>query len=51
MTLRYPAPLNAEEWARVVENLKKGPTPKQVEIMKEARKWANHPTMPKTGSD
>lgn len=50
MTLRYPEPLSAEEWERVVENLKRGPRPKQVAIMKEAEKWSKHPTMPKTGS-
>lgn len=40
MTLRCPPPLNEEEWARFVENLKRGPTPKQKEMMEEAeRVW------------
>ena len=40
---RYPPPLGQEDWERMVENLKKGPTPKQVEIMKEAdEKWSEY---------
>ena len=38
--MRYPPPLSEEGWARFVENLKRGPTPKQKEIMEEAeRVW------------
>lgn len=40
MVLRYPKPLSDEEWAQLVENLKKGPTQKQIEIMKESEKWS-----------
>lgn len=40
MVLRCPKPIGPEDWARLVANLDKGPTPKQVEIMKEAEeKW------------
>ena len=46
MPLRYPRPLSSEEWKRMVENLKKGPTPKQREIMKEAEKWSKHTKFP-----
>ena len=37
---RYPKPLGKQDWERLVENLKKGPTPKQIEIMKESDKWS-----------
>lgn len=40
MALRYPRPLDDEEWKQLVENLKKGPTQKQIEIMKESEKWS-----------
>lgn len=40
MTLRCPKPLGKQDWERLVENLKKGPTPKQMEIMKESDKWS-----------
>lgn len=46
MPLRYPRPLSSEEWKNMVENLKKGPTPKQREIMKEAEKWSKHTKVP-----
>lgn len=46
MPLRYPRPLSSEEWKNMVENLKKGPTPKQREIMKEAEKWSEHTKVP-----
>lgn len=40
MVLRYPRPLSDEEWEQMTENLRKGPTQKQVEIMKESEKWS-----------
>lgn len=46
MPLRYPRPLSSEEWKNMVENLKKGPTPKQREIMKEAEKWSKYTKVP-----
>ena len=46
MVLRYPKPLSSEEWKAMVENLKKGQTSKQREIMKEARKWSKHTKVP-----
>ena len=39
MALRYPKPLNAKEWEKFVENLRRGPTPKQVAFVKESEKW------------
>ena len=40
------------DWERLMENLEKGPTPKQIEIMKEAEKWSKHTSVPDAvGSD
>lgn len=49
MPLRYPDPLSPEDWERFVEKLKKGPTPKQREIMKEAEKWSKYTKVPRIG--
>lgn len=35
MPLRYVRPLDEESWNRVVAALKRGPTPKQVEMKKK----------------
>lgn len=34
----HTEPLSFEDWKRLVENLERGPTPKQIEIMEEAEK-------------
>ena len=46
MLLRYPRPLSSAEWHNMMVNLKKVPTPKQREIMKEAEKWSEHTKIP-----
>lgn len=42
MALRYPKPLNDADWKRLMENLEKGATPEQMEIMKESEKWTEN---------
>ena len=37
---RYPRPLNAEDWARLMENLKRGPTPAQRKAVDDALELA-----------
>lgn len=42
MSNRHPRPLNAEDWARLVENLKRGPTPAQRKAVNDALERAKH---------
>lgn len=37
---RYPKPLNAEDWERLLENLKRGPTPAQRKALEDALQLA-----------
>ena len=37
---RYIKPLNAEDWARLMDNLKRGPTPAQRKALEDALKLA-----------
>jgi len=37
---RYPQPLNAEDWERLLENLKRGPTPAQRKALEDALQLA-----------
>lgn len=40
MVLRYPRPLGDKEWEQLMKNLERGPTQKQIKIMKESEKWS-----------
>lgn len=40
MSNRYPRPLNAEDWAQLMENLKRGPTPAQRKAVDDALELA-----------
>ena len=46
MALRYPKPLNQKDWDRLVENLKKGPSPEQREAVREAVRNTKHLGIP-----
>ena len=45
MSPRYIKPLNDEDWKRLVENLKRGPTPKHREDMANALRLAKRVKM------
>lgn len=40
MSNRYPRPLNAEDWAQLMEDLKRGPTPAQRKAVDDALELA-----------
>lgn len=45
MSNRYPRPLNAEDWAQLMENLKRGPTPAQRKAVDDALELAKRVKM------
>ena len=46
MALWYTKPLNKKDWDRIVENFKRGPSPKQREAVREAVRQTKHMGIP-----